>query len=86
MRKSKRLLALLGVGLTFAMVLTACGGGASGGGGQATSTPTNADEIDGKIDTSKVKKSLTVAVDNPYYLFHEDIWWRRTRATSRKSA
>jgi ABC-type nitrate/sulfonate/bicarbonate transport system substrate-binding protein len=73
MRKSKRLLALLGVGLTFAMVLTACGGGASSGGGQATSTPTNADEIDGKIDTSKVKKSVTVAVDNPYYLFHEDI-------------
>ena len=25
------------------------------------------------IDTSKVKKDIVVAVDNPYYLFHEDI-------------
>jgi ABC-type nitrate/sulfonate/bicarbonate transport system substrate-binding protein len=25
------------------------------------------------IDTAKVKKDLTVGVDNPYYLFHEDV-------------
>lgn len=35
--------------------------------------PTSADEVDGVIDTSKVKKSLVVGVDNPYYSYHQDI-------------
>jgi ABC-type nitrate/sulfonate/bicarbonate transport system substrate-binding protein len=74
MRRSKRLLALLGAGLAFATVLTACGGDNAGSGDDNAATrPTSADQVDAKIDTSKVKKSITVAVDNPYYLFHEDI-------------
>jgi NitT/TauT family transport system substrate-binding protein len=72
MRRSKRLLALLGAGVAFATVLTACGSDADSGGDTAA-RPTSADQIDPQIDTSKVKKSLKVAVDNPYYLFHEDI-------------
>jgi ABC-type nitrate/sulfonate/bicarbonate transport system substrate-binding protein len=39
----------------------------------APATPTSESEISGEIDTSKVQKDLVVGVDNPYYLFHEDI-------------
>jgi NitT/TauT family transport system substrate-binding protein len=78
MRRSKRLLALLSASLAFATVLTSCGGDGGGddaasGGGETASVPTNADEVDATIDTSKVKKSIIVAVDNPYYLFHVDV-------------
>ena len=75
MRSSKRLLAVLGAGLAFATVLTACGGddNSAGGGDSSAKLPTNAEEVDATIDTSKVKKDIVVAVDNPYYLFHEDI-------------
>jgi ABC-type nitrate/sulfonate/bicarbonate transport system substrate-binding protein len=78
MRRSKRLLALLSASLAFATVLTSCGGDgggddAAGGGGETASIPKNADEVDATIDTSKVKKSIIVAVDNPYYLFHVDV-------------
>ena len=75
MRKSKRLLTLFGVGVAFATMLTACGGGDSAGGGDtsAAPAPTNASEINGTIDPAKVKKKIVVAVDNPYYLFHHDV-------------
>lgn len=73
--RSNRLLALLGTGVAFATMLTGCGSSDSGGGGEtsAAAMPTNAEEINGTIDPSKVKKSITVAVDNPYYLFHSDV-------------
>ena len=74
MRSSKRLLAVLGAGLAFATVLTSCGGNNSAGGGDTSAkVPTNAEEVNATIDPSKVKKDIVVAVDNPYYLFHEDI-------------
>lgn len=75
MRRSRRLLAFLGVGAAFATMLTACGGDEStGGGGSSTAAaPTSEADINGTIDPAKVKKSITVAVDNPYYLFHEDV-------------
>jgi ABC-type nitrate/sulfonate/bicarbonate transport system substrate-binding protein len=56
--------------------LAACGGSDSGkdsAGAAEASAPANADEITGDIDKAKVKKNLVVAVDNPYYLFHEDV-------------
>jgi ABC-type nitrate/sulfonate/bicarbonate transport system substrate-binding protein len=63
------------VSVTF--LLAACGGGGGGGDKALDSTeqnlPKSAGEINGAIDTSKVKRDLVVAVDNPYYLFHEDI-------------
>jgi ABC-type nitrate/sulfonate/bicarbonate transport system substrate-binding protein len=71
--RSKRLLAVLGVGLAFATVLTACGGDKPAAGGDTSALPTNADQVNATIDTSKVKKDIVVAVDNPYYLFHEDV-------------
>ena len=75
MRRSKRLLGLAAAGLALGTALTACGGGDddSGSSGKAPAIPTSEADVNGKIDTSKVKKSLVVAVDNPYYLFHEDI-------------
>jgi ABC-type nitrate/sulfonate/bicarbonate transport system substrate-binding protein len=74
MRSSKRLLSLAAAGLALGTVLTACGGGDdSGSSGKAADIPTSEADVNGEIDPSKVKKSLTVAVDNPYYLFHEDI-------------
>lgn len=74
MRKSKRLLTLFGVSVAFATMLTACGGGDSTDGAtSAAPAPTNAEEINGTIDPSKVKKKIVVAVDNPYYLFHHDV-------------
>lgn len=73
--KSKRLLALLGTGVAFATMLTACGSNDSAGGGESSAAPmpTNAEEINGTIDPSKVKKKIIVGVDNPYYLFHADV-------------
>jgi ABC-type nitrate/sulfonate/bicarbonate transport system substrate-binding protein len=74
MSSSKRWLGLAVAGLALGTTLTACGGGDdSGSSGGSADIPTSAADVDGKIDTSKVKKSLTVGVDNPYYLFHEDI-------------
>ncbi|MFC7640506.1 ABC transporter substrate-binding protein [Streptosporangium lutulentum] len=35
--------------------------------------PKSETDVSGTIDKSKVKKSLVVGVDNPYYLFHHDI-------------
>jgi ABC-type nitrate/sulfonate/bicarbonate transport system substrate-binding protein len=72
MHKPRQLLTVFSV--TF--LLAACGGG--GGGGAATDTtnknlPKSAAEINGTIDKSKVKHNLVVGVDNPYYLFHEDV-------------
>ncbi|WP_123023520.1 ABC transporter substrate-binding protein [Mycolicibacterium stellerae] len=74
MRRSKRLLAFLGVGAALATMLTACGGGeSSGGGGTSAASPTSEADINATIDPAKVKKSIVVAVDNPYYLFHHDV-------------
>lgn len=53
--------------------LTACGSGNDSGGSGAAPSAKSAADISGKIDTSKVQKNLVVGVDNPYYLFHEDI-------------
>ena len=48
MKRSKRLLAVLGAGAAFAMVLAACSGdNAGGGGGEYAARPTSADQIDG---------------------------------------
>lgn len=74
MRRSKRLLALLGVGAAVATMLTACGSDeSSGGGGTPAASPTSEADINATIDPTKVKKSIVVAVDNPYYLFHHDV-------------
>jgi ABC-type nitrate/sulfonate/bicarbonate transport system substrate-binding protein len=74
MHRSKRLLSLIGAGLVLGSMLTACGGSDDKkSDAPAAAIPTSAAGVDGTIDKSKVKKSLTVAVDNPYYLFHEDI-------------
>lgn len=73
--KRNRLLSLATASL-LAVTLTACGGGddeASSGEGPPE-MPASADDIDGEIDTSKVRSELTVGVDNPYYLFHHDIF------------
>src|SRR4051794_41868468 len=60
---------------TMAMLtaLTGCGSDNSADKGAAPAMPSSESAISGKIDTSKVKKNLAVGVDNPYYLFHEDI-------------
>ena len=73
--KSKRLLALLGTGVAFATMLTGCGSDDSSGAGASSvaALPTSAQEINGTIDTAKVKKKIVVGVDNPYYLFHSDV-------------
>ncbi|MBE1491560.1 ABC transporter substrate-binding protein [Plantactinospora soyae] len=57
------------------LLLAGCGGGGGDNTGNTTSRdlPAAADDVDGAIDKSKVKKELVVGVDNPYYLFHEDI-------------
>jgi NitT/TauT family transport system substrate-binding protein len=74
MRSSKRLLSLFGAGVAAATVLAGCGGGSSGDqASPAAPAPTHAEEVSGTIDPAKVKKSITVAVDNPYYLFHADV-------------
>jgi ABC-type nitrate/sulfonate/bicarbonate transport system substrate-binding protein len=56
--------------------LAACGSNDDEDGGDAAAAPAvpaSESDISGEIDTSKVQKELVVGVDNPYYLFHEDI-------------
>ena len=56
--------------------LAACGSDDEASGGEsaaAPAMPAGESDISGEIDTSKVQKKLVVGVDNPYYLFHEDI-------------
>jgi ABC-type nitrate/sulfonate/bicarbonate transport system substrate-binding protein len=55
--------------------LAACGSDDEGSGdaGAAPTMPASESDISGEIDNSKVQKTLVVGVDNPYYLFHEDI-------------
>jgi ABC-type nitrate/sulfonate/bicarbonate transport system substrate-binding protein len=71
MHRSKQLLTVF----SLTCLLAACGGGGGDKGPDTTrqNIPKSADEIKGTIDKSKVKRDLVVAVDNPYYLFHEDI-------------
>jgi ABC-type nitrate/sulfonate/bicarbonate transport system substrate-binding protein len=56
--------------------LAACGSDdeSSGGESAAPAMPASESDISGEIDTSKVQKKLVVGVDNPYYLFHHDIF------------
>jgi ABC-type nitrate/sulfonate/bicarbonate transport system substrate-binding protein len=70
MHKLKQLLTVFCV----TSLLAACGGGGAGA-PDATNQglPKSAAEINATIDKTKVKRDLVVAVDNPYYLFHEDI-------------
>jgi ABC-type nitrate/sulfonate/bicarbonate transport system substrate-binding protein len=71
--KPNRLLA--GVAATVMLAtLSACGDDDDKGGSSEPETPTSEADISGEIDTSKVQKTLTVGVDNPYYLFHEDVF------------
>ena len=73
MKRNRLLSTLVGVSM-LAVALTACGDDDdSGSGAAAPKMPTSESEISGDIDKSKVQKDLTVGVDNPYYLFHEDI-------------
>ena len=60
--------------LAMAVTLAACGGSGGGSGTKAEAQPTSEDQVNAKIDTAKVQKALTVGVDNPYYLFHEDVF------------
>jgi ABC-type nitrate/sulfonate/bicarbonate transport system substrate-binding protein len=79
MNRFPKLLATVSACLVVVGSLAGCGGSS----GSATTAapldaskanlPKSADDINGTIDTSKVKKDLVVGVDNPYYLFHEDI-------------
>jgi ABC-type nitrate/sulfonate/bicarbonate transport system substrate-binding protein len=73
--KCNRLLAIVAVPLLLSGALTACGSDDSGssGSGGSTAIPTSEDKVDATIDKSKVQKSIVVGVDNPYYLFHEDV-------------
>jgi ABC-type nitrate/sulfonate/bicarbonate transport system substrate-binding protein len=73
------------VSLLVAGSLAACGGssdsdtvkaGSAGSGAMDVSKadlPKSDADVNGTIDTTKVKKNLVVGVDNPYYLFHEDV-------------
>ena len=72
--KSNRLLSSLAA-VALLTAVTSCGSDDDGGsaGKDALVMPTSEADVVAKIDTSKVRKNLTVGVDNPYYLFHEDI-------------
>jgi len=77
MNRITKLIAALGVSLLVTGGLTGCGASSAPAGpaldaGRAN-VPRSAAEINGTIDPSKVKKNLVVGVDNPYYLFHEDV-------------
>jgi ABC-type nitrate/sulfonate/bicarbonate transport system substrate-binding protein len=72
MRRGTRLLATLGLTAMIGASLVACTPQASAE-GPAAAVPTSEADINGVIDKSKVKKSIVVGVDNPYYLFHEDV-------------
>ncbi|TCJ34547.1 ABC transporter substrate-binding protein [Parafrankia sp. BMG5.11] len=69
--------ALPALAAVLAMVVAGCGTSSAGGGGAldsvSSSVPASADDLDTSIDTSKVKKNLTVGVLNPHYVFHNDI-------------
>jgi len=71
MQGSRRLLSGVGAAAIVAASLVACS--AQTPTAPAEEVPTTSDEVNGEIDTSQVKKDLVVGVDNPYYLFHEDI-------------
>lgn len=74
MRRSKRLLTLFSVGVAFAGMLVGCGSDDSASeSSSASAAPVSEEDISGEIDVSKVKDSIVVAVDNPYYLFHADV-------------
>ncbi|MDX6430937.1 MAG: hypothetical protein QOE54_3303, partial [Streptosporangiaceae bacterium] len=74
MNRFTKLIGAAGVSLLLAGSLAGCGGSSGGGAGGAalditkTNLPKTAADISGTIDKSKVKKSLVVGVDNPYYL------------------
>ncbi|MBF8184235.1 ABC transporter substrate-binding protein [Nonomuraea sp. K274] len=81
MNRLTRSIGAVGVSLLFAGSLAGCGG-SSDSAGTASAGPMDASkanlpkteaDVNGTIDKSKVKKSLVVGVDNPYYLFHHDI-------------
>jgi ABC-type nitrate/sulfonate/bicarbonate transport system substrate-binding protein len=76
MNRFPKLAGVVGI-LLVAGSLAGCGSSGGSGSGALDSTranlPKSANEITGTIDRSKVKKNLVVGVDNPYYLFHEDI-------------
>jgi ABC-type nitrate/sulfonate/bicarbonate transport system substrate-binding protein len=71
MKRNRLLSSMAAVGLLVA--LTSCGSGGGSSAEGAPAMPTSEAQVVAKIDTSKVKKDLTVGVDNPYYLFHEDV-------------
>jgi ABC-type nitrate/sulfonate/bicarbonate transport system substrate-binding protein len=78
MRVTKNLPVLVAVTALLCLPLAACGGADNDGGTAGTDSlskdlPKSENDINAKIDTGKVKKSLVVGVDNDYYLFHEDI-------------
>jgi len=75
MQRSIRLLSAIGAAALVATALVGCASETTSGGETpaAPQAPTDPNEISGEIDTSKVKKELVVGVDNPHYLFHEDI-------------
>jgi ABC-type nitrate/sulfonate/bicarbonate transport system substrate-binding protein len=62
--------------LALVTALAACGSEDEGGedAGAAPTQPASESDVSGEIDKSKVQKDLVVGVDNPYYLFHEDIF------------
>lgn len=71
MQRSTRLLSGIGAVALVAGALVACAPEEPVG--EEIEMPTTSDAVDGEIDTSLVKKELVVGVDNPHYLFHEDI-------------
>jgi ABC-type nitrate/sulfonate/bicarbonate transport system substrate-binding protein len=76
MHQLKKLAVAVAMAGLFTGTLAACGGADNSGGVAKTDSlakdlPASASDLP-KIDLSKVKKTLTVGVDNPYYLFHED--------------
>jgi ABC-type nitrate/sulfonate/bicarbonate transport system substrate-binding protein len=72
--KCNRLLGSGVLALVLASSLVACGDSGDDSSGPAAAQATSEADVDGEIDTSKVTKQLTVGVDNPYYLFHEDVF------------
>jgi ABC-type nitrate/sulfonate/bicarbonate transport system substrate-binding protein len=72
--KRNRLLSGMAVTTVLLTALTACGDDEKSSGGEgAPSMPSSESDLSGDIDKSKVRKEITVGVDNPYYLFHHDI-------------